>query len=144
MLNFIWPVILVVLANVLYNIAAKAIPPDCSPYLALVVAYGLAAALSLGCHFIFESHTPLTSMFSKINWATYLLALSMVGLEVGYIFMYRVGWKISMASLVSNILLALALLLVGILFYREKIAARQLVGIAVCLAGICILSGGNE
>lgn len=144
MFAFLWPVALIVGASVLYNIAAKSIPTGGSPYLSLVGPYLLAALLSLGCHFLFDPGRGLSVTALKMNWAMYALSVSMVGLEVGYIFMYRVGWKISLGSLVANILLSLALLLIGILFYKEKIDARQLIGIIVCMSGICILGYGKE
>ena len=43
----------------------------------------------------------------------------MVGLELGYILIYRAGWKVSVASLVANLALACILVLVGVLGIRR-------------------------
>ena len=51
---------------------------------------------------------PSNVMFelSKVNWTSIALALDLVGLEVGYVFVYRMGWSVSTASVVANIGLA--------------------------------------
>ena len=49
--------------------------------------------------------------------------------------MYRTGWKISVASLLANVLLAVLLLFIGLVFYREHLSMRQLAGICLCLFG---------
>jgi drug/metabolite transporter (DMT)-like permease len=61
-------------------------------------------------------------------------------LELGNILMYRVGWNISIGSLVANILLGLALIVIGYLFYKETISAKQLAGIAFCILGLVLIN----
>lgn len=134
-----WPLIMVVAANILYNIASKSLPADCSPYMTLVVTYLVASFLSLLGYFIFDDGKNFWPDLQKTNWTGIALGISMVGLETGYIFMYRLGWKISVASLLSNVLLAVALLVIGMAFYREKLDLQQLVGIAICVAGCTVL-----
>jgi drug/metabolite transporter (DMT)-like permease len=53
---------------------------------------------------------------------------------------YRVGWPVSIASLVSNLAVACVLLFVGLLFYKEAISVRQLLGIFVCFAGLFLIN----
>ena len=61
-------------------------------------------------------------------------------LEVGWIYMYRVGWKVSVGSLAANIGLACTLLLIGVLFYKEALTLRQLAGILLCMASMFLLA----
>lgn len=110
-----WPLIVIVVSNVFYNIISKSIPENASPWAVLVVSYLVAAFLSLVAYFIFETGKNFVSSVQDINWTGVALGLSMVGLEIGYIFIYRTGWKISVASLLTNILLAVILLLIGVL-----------------------------
>ncbi|MDE7241122.1 EamA family transporter [Desulfovibrio sp.] len=130
-----WPLALVVFANVLYNLSAKSIPRDCSPWTVLVVTYLTASFLSFISYFLFEKDRDFLASLAHTNWTGFALGLSMVGLEVGYIFMYRTGWKISVASLLVNVLLAVLLLFIGLVFYREHLNMRQLAGICLCLLG---------
>ena len=64
-----------------------------------------------------------------------------MGLEAGYIYLYRAGWEISRGSLTANISLAVILLFVGLLFYKEAFNIKQLFGILFCVAGIVLLNG---
>ncbi|MBQ2879837.1 MAG: EamA family transporter, partial [Anaerotignum sp.] len=82
----------------------------------------------------------LLQEFSKANWATYVLAATIVFLEFGYLMVYRAGWPISIASLISNLVVCCILLFVGVLFYKESISARQLIGCAVCVIGLIMVS----
>ena len=134
-LHFYWPLALVVFANVLYNLSAKSIPRGCSPWTVLVVTYLTASVLSFISYFLFEKDRDFLASLAHTNWTGFVLGLSMVGLEVGYIFMYRTGWKISVASLLANVLLAVLLLFIGLVFYREHLSMRQLAGICLCLLG---------
>lgn len=133
--SFYWPLALVVFANILYNLSAKSIPRDCSPWTVLVVTYLTASFLSFVSYFIFEKDRDFLSSLAHTNWTGFVLGLSMVGLEVGYIFLYRTGWKISVAALLANVLLAVILLFIGLVFYREHLNMRQLAGIGLCLLG---------
>ena len=47
---------------------------------------------------------------------------------------------VSLGSLVANISLAVILIGVGILFYREVITVSQMIGIALCLAGLFFIN----
>ena len=139
MILYLWPMILVVISNVLYNISSKSVPVGNNPFVVLVVTYITAAVFSLICFYLFDDSKNLHDSLKDLNWTGFALGLSMVGLEVGYIFLYRMGWKISVASLVANILLAIALLIIGIIFYNEHINARQYIGILLSMAGVIIL-----
>lgn len=144
MSGMLWPLILVVLSNILYNVASKSVPAAASPYLTLVATYFVAGVLSLAAYFVFDGQRGQAGALSRLNWTSWALGLSMVGLEVGYIFMYRGGWKISVASLLSNMLLAVALLLVGLVFYHERLGARQISGLCLCAAGCLLLLTARE
>jgi hypothetical protein len=52
----------------------------------------------------------------------------------------RIGsrWRISLASVVANVATALLLVIVGIVWYREHLAGRQVVGLLMCLGGLLL------
>lgn len=137
-IHMYWPLFIIVLSNVLYNITSKSIPGSASPWAVLVVTYLVSSFLSLIAYFIFEENKNFIYSVKMINWTGFTLGISMVGLEIGYIFMYRNGWKISAASLLANILLAIILVLIGTLIYKEHISIKQIIGILLCITG-CIL-----
>lgn len=140
MWNMLWPVLIVVAANTFYNISAKSTPENIDGFASLTLTYLTAAVCSLVLFFVTGRGRSLTAELGKANWATFVLGAAIVGLEFGFICIYRVGWKISTAQLVSSLLLSVVLLAVGILFYKESISLRQCVGLAVCALGLFLLA----
>ena len=139
MWNYIWPIGLVVLANVFYNITTKSTPSDANAFLSLTITYIVAAVCSFTLY-LFQTNQKLPAAFEKLNWTSYALGIVIVGLEIGYIYVYRAGWKVNTGSLVANITLACVLVVVGFLLYKEAISVRQIVGIAVCIGGLLLIT----
>lgn len=140
MLPYLWPVGLIVLTNIAYNIATKSTPEAANPYLSLFITYFTGMVVTLLLYLISQSQKSLLSNLRALNWTSWLLGLAIVGLEVGYIYLYRAGWNISVGSIVCNILLAIALLLIGVLFYKEQIRPVQIAGIVCCLIGLVLIN----
>ncbi len=138
--NLIWPILMVILANTFYNICMKSMPADVNPFGALMVTYLVAAIIS-GLIFIFMVGPGNVGVeITKLNWTSIILALAIVGLEVGYVFVYRAGWTVSTASVVANIGLACVLLFVGYFLYRENVSLQQILGIIVCIVGLILIN----
>ncbi|NDD64788.1 MAG: hypothetical protein EBZ36_12580 [Acidobacteria bacterium] len=76
----------------------------------------------------------------QIDRAVVGVGVGAVMIEVGFLLTYRSGWNLSSTSVVSNIATALVLLPVGLIFFREPLTLRKLIGIAFCLTGIILLA----
>lgn len=104
----IWPIVLIVASNILYQICAKSVPKNMDVMASMTVTY-LVGAVCSGLMFFAMNRTPhLLQECSKLNAAPILLGISVVGLEVGYIYAYKVGWPVSIASTVQSAFLAVA------------------------------------
>ena len=118
----------------------KSVPGDVNAFCALMVTY-LVAAIVSGIIFVFMvGPSNISVEISKISWISVVLALAIVGLEVGYVFVYRAGWTISTASVVANIGLACVLLAVGYFLYKENVSSNQILGIFVCMVGLILIN----
>lgn len=140
MWRLIWPILIVLLSNTFYNVCMKSMPNDVNPFGALMVTYLVAAIISAIIFVYVAGPSNVGVEISKINWTSVVLALAIVGLEVGYVFVYRAGWTVSTASVVANIGLACVLLFVGYFLYRENVSLNQIVGIAVCMVGLVLIN----
>ena len=140
MLSYIWPIALVVFSNVLYQICAKSVPQNLNPFASLTVTYAVGAAASLILFFALNKGESLLAEYGKLNWVPFVFGLTLVGLEVGFIYAYKAGWPVSTASVVQNAFLAAALIIVGFLLYREPMTWNKIVGMAVCLVGLVIIN----
>ena len=140
MFALIWPIALVVLSNVVYQICTKSVPDGMNPFASLTVTYAVAALASLAMFFISNRGGNLFAEYKKLNAAPILLGVVVIGLEVGFIFAYRAGWQVSKASIVQSSALAVALLFVGFFAYGEGVTWNKLVGAAICLAGLVFIN----
>ena len=140
MWEMIRPVLLVVLSNTFYNICTKSTPSNVNAFGTLMLTY-ITAAILTGVIFLFlvKPENAIVEL-SKVNWTSIVLGIAIVGLELGYIFMYRSGWKVSSGALVANICLAIALLFVGAILYGENITVKQVFGIFICIAGLFLIN----
>ncbi|MBQ0001837.1 MAG: EamA family transporter [Clostridiales bacterium] len=140
MFNYAWPIALVVLSNVVYQICAKSVPAEMNAFASLTVTYLVAALFSLVMFFAMGKDTNLTQEYSKLNWAPFLLGVVIVGLEIGLIFAYKVGWPVSIAVNVESAFLAVALIVVGKVVYQEPVTWNKVVGIAICMGGLALVN----
>ena len=139
MWNMLWPVLVVVGANTIYNISTKSTPANVNAFASLAMTYVMAALSSVVLFFLTSDSKNLLADLAKTNWTAYALGIAIIGLEFGYICIYRAGWKIGVASLVANISLACVLLIVGYFFYKEVITLKQLFGMGVCALGLMLI-----
>lgn len=139
-ISLIFPMVLVVLANTMYNICTKSTPGDVDPFVTLIFTYVTATIVTIILFFVISRPENVAFEISKINWTSIVLGISIVGLETGYILIYRAGWKVSNASVVANICLACMLLIVGFVAYKENISLKQVLGIVICIVGLILVT----
>lgn len=138
--SYIWPLGLVVLSNVVYQICAKSVPGDVNPFASLVVTYCVAAAFSAVMYYVTKRSGGLLKELSRANWASYLLGIVIIGLEVGFIYAYKAGWPVSTASVVQSAFLTIVLVLVGAVLYREPVTWNKIAGVVICLIGLVFIN----
>lgn len=134
------PILMVVCANTMYNVCTKSTPAEVNPFITLFFTYLVAAGITVILFFIFGNSSNIIAEISNVNWTSIVLGISIVGLETGFILIYRAGWKISNASVVANILLAISLIFVGYFIYKENINIKQILGIVVCMVGLILIT----
>ncbi len=140
MFNFIWPLAVIVLSNVVYQICTKGIPPEMNTYASMTVTYGVATIFSVLAFFVTSRGGNLFREISLANWATVILGIVITGLEVGFIFAYKAGWKVSTLATVANGLLSIALIFVAVIGYHESISWSKIIGVLLCLAGLWFIN----
>lgn len=140
MWSYVWPILVVIAANTVYNISAKSTPQNVHPFATMTITYITAAVISVILYYITSDNKNYITEMKHINWTSVTLGIAIVALEFGYIQVYRAGWNVSVGSLVANIGLAVVLVFVGVLLYKEVIQVNQIIGIILCVVGIVFLS----
>ena len=61
-------------------------------------------------------------------------------LDLGFLFLYRSGFDISLGQLITQSAGALILLCVGVAFFQERLSALNVGGIALCIVGLWLIN----
>ncbi|UZP65826.1 hypothetical protein N1030_09300 [Desulfovibrio mangrovi] len=148
MTSFYIPFALTVLSMATYHVAQKLLSSSDSPFSLLAAAYAVAAVLCIGAAMFAGStagesgavahpsaRDTLHQVFSLKNWPVLLLAVAVVGIEVGILFTYKYGASMGTLPLLTNAGLLIITVPVGALFFREHVSMSTLAG------GLCVLGG---
>lgn len=134
--------LLTVISNVGYHLSQRSINAKISPLVSLLLTYSVAMAATVIALPFFPNQEAgsFAQQIRSANWATYLLGLAAVGLELGFLLAYRSGWKVSLAALYSNALVTILLIPVGLLAFREELDPRKIAGVLLASAGLWLMS----
>ncbi len=139
-MNLYTPVAIVVLSNTIYHICAKSMPEGVNTFASLSVTYTVGAVVSVIMFFLTRQDVGLFAEYKKLNWCSFALGAAIVGLEAGFLLMYKVGWSISTAQIVSSAVLAAVLLLAGYFLFNEAVTLQKAFGILICLVGLYLIN----
>jgi uncharacterized membrane protein len=134
------PMLLIIASNVVYHLSQKTIPHEVNPALSLLVSYVVAFVLTLMMLPLFGRSVAYTEALQTLNISSVLVGVSAVGVELGWLLVYRSGWQLNIAALTSSTVLAIILLLIGTIFFHENWSAKHFVGVILCLAGLFLLN----
>lgn len=140
-MKFWWPIGLIVFCSTAYQVGVKEISTGIHPLTALVLTYLSASFASFILYFFLapQGENRKKEIFFW-NPSALGLGFSIVGIELGVVYMYRAGWTVQTSFILTNSLIVAALMAAGALFYKEKLKLRQLAGVVLTLAGIvCIV-----
>lgn len=140
MFNYVWPIAMVVVSNIIYQICAKSVPEGMHPLASLSVTYAVGAVTSIVLYLALNHGGSLAKEYSRLNWAPFVMGIVVVGLETGFIYAYKAGWQVSTASIVQSSFLSVALIFVGYILYHEPLTWNKLTGVAICLVGLFIIN----
>jgi hypothetical protein len=136
---YVGSIALTIAGNIAYHLLNKSVAPNAHPFASLVATYGVGFLFSLAVLAVTGSRGVAAGL-KELNWASYALGLVVVLLEVGFLLAYRAGWKISVAAVYSNVAVGLLLLPIGYLFYQEALTATNVVGIALAVVALVLMS----
>ena len=137
---YVFSIVLIVVSNIVYNVCQKSTPRNVNPFSAMLVTYLTAAILMVIAAQFYKTDKGFFQSFNDLNWTSFALGVTIVGLELGYLLAYRAGWNISVGSLVANIFLAIMLIPIGILFFKEGFVLNQIIGVVFCMVGLILVN----
>ena len=132
--------LLAIVTTVGYHLVMKATPAAVNPFLSLAATYTLGAAVFLACYALAPDAPPLREGLRPLNWTVFALAVSVVGLDIGFLMLYRSGFDVSLGQIVTQSAAALLLLLVGVAWLNEKLSLVNIGGILLCVVGLWLIN----
>lgn len=140
MFMYVFSIIIIVVSNIIYNISSKAIPQKSNPFSSLLVTYLTGTIITIIAFKFYKTDKGFFQSFQDLNWTSIALGFGIVGIEFGYLMAYRSGWDISIGSLLANIILALILIPIGMLFFKEGFGINKILGIVFCIIGLIFIN----
>ncbi len=132
---------LIIIGVLFYSVCQKSIPQNANALIAIASAY-LIAFVSCVVVLLFNGEFKKgTVLFSDQKWPPIvLLGFSLLMVELGFLYAYRTGWKISTTSLIAGSFTTVALVLIGVLWYREELSLINVIGIVLSSAGVILIN----
>lgn len=132
---------LVVISVLLYHVTQKNIPQDTNPLIVVAAAYFFAICVCLTGFFITSDSKKLTDLFRANNlFFVALLGIAAIGIELGFLYAYRTGWKVSTTATTTGTFITIALAFVGVLWFKETLTVVNIIGIVLCIVGVIFIN----
>lgn len=140
MFLFYFSITLAICSSALYHFMAKSTPSNVNFTVSLLVTYAIAFVFTLFGFIFFPATNGITTEIKQLNWASIGLAIAIVGIEFGFLLVYRSGWNLGIAAVLVNVVATLILLPVAIFLFKDKISWINILGIVVCFIGLIMLN----
>ncbi len=132
--------LLAIVCTVGYHLVLKLTPGGVNPLLSLMVTYALVTVTFAAILLLSPAAIEWRAELRQLNWTALALAVVIVGLDLGFLFLYRSGFEVSLGALVTQSAAALLLLAIGVAFFRERLSAANVAGLVLCLAGLWLVN----
>ena len=140
MFLFYFSISLAIASSALYHFVAKSTPSHVNFTVSLLVTYAIAFVITLFGFFFFPVTGGVVVELKQLNWASIGLSIAIVGIEFGFLLMYRSGWNLGIATVLVNVVASLILVPVAIFVFKDRISWVNILGILVSLAGLVMLN----
>jgi uncharacterized membrane protein len=132
--------VLAIVATFGYHLVIKLTPAGVNPLVSLAVTYATVTVLLVGAALVTPDGAPLRDSLRQVNWTAPVLAGTIVGLDLGFLLLYRSGFDLSLGQIVTQSAAALMLIAVGVVAFRERLSPANVAGIGMCIAGLWLIS----
>jgi drug/metabolite transporter (DMT)-like permease len=137
---FYFSALIAVVGAVGYQYFVKRIPSTINPIVSILGMYVAVLVFTVAVLPIFPGINGMQKHIRQLSWVQVALAISVIMVELGFILMYRYGWQLSTANVVTGVFVNTLLVGIGLFILGEKINGYDLIGIILCIAGVALIS----
>ncbi len=131
-------IILIICSTVLYQLAQKCMPSGNS-YFLLVVTYLTSNIIAL-ILLLVNGNFDLAAEIKKLNAFPFILGIAIVLIDLGFILAYRNNGNMAILAPLVNGVSNSVIVLIAIIFFKEKVSIYQGLGLIFCILGVVLLS----
>jgi multidrug transporter EmrE-like cation transporter len=131
---------LAILCTVAYHLVLKLTPAGAHPLLSLMITYALVTLLLGAALLVAPAGFEWRQELRQLNWTALALAVAIVGLDLGFLYLYRGGFDVSLGALVTQSAAAMLLLVIGVAVFRERLSTANVLGLALCVVGLWLVN----
>lgn len=137
---FYLSLVITVVSNILYHVTQKSIDVNVNPMVSIIVTYIVALIASLIIYPFYPSNIGFSTSLGSLNWASYALGITIVGVELGYLLAYRSGWHLNLTAITTTILVTLLLVPIGLIVFNEKLTAQKFLGVILGVISLYLIN----
>lgn len=127
----------IVIGTVAYDLFEKTMPRNENHYLYLILTYGAALCfLTIG---LIMSEYDVKNLISDFNFESVIVGFAAMFVDYGLIVAYQTGWKISTLNITYTIFTFFVLLIIGMMFFNERLTDIKIAGIVLCVISIFLM-----
>ena len=129
-------------SSIIYHFFLKVTPTSINPMFSLAITYFTASVVTVLLYPLYptDKAIPFLNNFKELTWVSYALGVAIVGLEVGTLVAYRVGWNISLFNIVASTTVSVLLIPVGLMVFKESLSTTTILGVVFCLLGLVLIN----
>ena len=136
---YVWALVAIVGA-VGYHYFVKRVPENLNPIVSIIGLYAGVLLLAAALLPVVQSEGGLLTQVRQLSWIQIALAVFVFMIEIGFLMMYRNGWELSTGNLVTNVVVTLVLVALGVFVLGERLSAINMFGIGLSIVGVGLIS----
>jgi len=135
----LFPIGLIIASQVGYQLAQRAMPASANPFTVIAIAYLLGI---IACALLAPgAGRPIGLVDAALlkHWPIWALAVSVVGIELGYLLAYRAGWPLATTTGIGYTATMVLVAVIGAVFFSEGMSVRRAAGLVMAIGGVWLL-----
>lgn len=133
-------ILIVICANILYNIFQSMVPIDVNTLIALCTIYISSLILTIILYFKTRNTLIKSGFENKISWQVIAFGLTIILIDTGFLLAYREGWEFGLLNIILNFIVLIILAIIGKIFFKENLSFINILGIGIGILGVTLLN----
>ena len=133
------PILLTVASSAAYHFTLKNISTKSNVFAGLFWTYIISAVICLIFYFTQKNQNLFSVFESEKSYLYIVLALSLVGIELGYLFAYKGGGQVGQVSMIAQAISMVLLVAIGYMISKDSFTLTKALGVVSGIISFTLL-----